>query len=266
MQYLEAGMLQQVIEKLSSILQKLEDSIIKRHRANLSFREEGELGRTMIANLQSFHEVCKKMEFRSSMFNTSLLLERINDEEHVLYDYQLVDHLKHILNGLFIDQNLQSFLRLPHELEDYHYRFVKKIMGENIIIVFPDMEYDLVHAGRCYAIEEYTASVFHLMRVMELAVKELGNKLGVDLIQYQLWNDILLQCNAKLNGKFKTKAEKQSAENIAYRSIVSHLDNVRQAWRNEVMHPAAYYEKWQADGVISTVKSFLVEFTHFLKP
>ncbi len=261
MQYLDAGLFQQSIEKFQAMVTMLDFSIVETHRKGLSDKLVVDK-QMMLPTLMPFREECKKMEFRNSMFYSAMLIEHVNDENRDLYEYQLSEHIKGILKGLFIDQTTQLFLRVPHELEDYYYRFAKDIIGVKVVTTFPLMEYDLAHAGKCYAVEEYTACVFHLMRVMELAVKEFGNRLGVDLSKYQMWNDILSQCNAKLNEKFKTKEEKQSPENISYRSIVTHLDNVKQAWRNEVMHPAAKYEKWQADGVISTVKSFLTEFVN----
>ena len=44
---------------------------------------------------------------------------------------------------------------------------------------FPEITMDIEEAAKCFALSRFTATVFHLMRVMELGVQKLGDHFGV---------------------------------------------------------------------------------------
>ena len=50
--------------------------------------------------------------------------------------------------------------------------------GRSVVGVFPDPTADIDEATRCLALERPTASVFHLMRAMEVGVVALGMPLA----------------------------------------------------------------------------------------
>ena len=54
--------------------------------------------------------------------------------------------------------------------------------GESVSTRFPKTSVDITEAFKCFGLGRYTATVFHLMRAMEVAVVALGTKLGVTVI------------------------------------------------------------------------------------
>ena len=75
------------------------------------------------------------------------------------------------------------FLRFARFSQNYD---KPDLLGPAVIAKWHNLEYDIVEAGNCYAMGRCTAMVFHLMRVMEFGVQELGVKLGVALERKEL--------------------------------------------------------------------------------
>ncbi len=90
-------------------------------------------------------------------------------------------------------RNLSELIsRIVDELEDRLFLNVpigqaelylqpEPLFGARVMTTFPRMTEDISEAAKCLALDRPTASVFHLMRVVELAVQRFGDELGVKL-------------------------------------------------------------------------------------
>ena len=96
------------------------------------------------------------------------------------------------------------------------------------------------------------ACVFHLMRVMETATQQLGAKLGVSLTKEKNWQPILDEVNKAIR-----KLYQKDPSTKKYAAVAALLENVKLAWRNEVMHPKEIYTEEDAKRIFSAVRSFL---------
>jgi HEPN domain-containing protein len=120
----------------------------------------------------------------------------------------------------------------------------------------PRASEDIAEAGKCFALTRYTACVFHLMRVMELAVQELGKRLNIKLTGEKNWQNILDEVNKALKAlPAKTPAEKKKQARLAEAS--ANLFNVKLAWRNPAMHPKRTYTEEEAERLMTGVKAFV---------
>ncbi len=63
-----------------------------------------------------------------------------------------------------------------------HFYAGANLLGEAVQERFPSLATDIDEAGKCFATGRFTATVFHLMRVMEVGVQEFCEALGVVLI------------------------------------------------------------------------------------
>lgn len=124
---------------------------------------------------------------------------------------------------------------------------------------FPKMSEDISESAKCLALDRPTASVFHLMCVMELAVQQFGSALGVNLVAEKNWQVILDQVNAAIR-----KRDPKDAKTKAYAQAASHLYNVKVAWRNEVMHPKQTYTFDEARAIFDNVRTFIDDLAHIL--
>ena len=126
------------------------------------------------------------------------------------------------------------------------------LFGKQVEDKFSNMSEDISEAGKCIALSRSTASVFHLMRIMEIAVQEFGDKLGVKLVKETNWQVILDQINAAIK-----KMDSKDKKTVAYAQATSHLYNVKISWRNNVMHPKQTYTPEEARTIFDNVKAFV---------
>ncbi len=132
---------------------------------------------------------------------------------------------------------------------------VVSIYGETVVLIFNEQLYDLEEAAKCIAFARGTASVFHLMRIMEAAVLKVGDELSVTVADKNgtdlEWGKILA------NIRVPIEAMSKGVERDQWSEIQSLLYHVKQAWRNNTMHPKQTYTLEEAEDVFGAVKTFL---------
>lgn len=107
---------------------------------------------------------------------------------------------------------------------------------------------DISEAGKCFATGRYTASVFHLMRAMEASVQKISEQLGIENVERE-WGKLLSDIDAKIG----TMAKGDNRNN--WSQVHANLYHVKQAWRNDTMHPKATYTEEEAREVFEAMKA-----------
>ncbi len=135
--------------------------------------------------------------------------------------------------------------------------------GAEVAKRFPAATDDIEEAGKCLALSRPTASVFHLMRTLEIGLQAFADKLSISLGKERNWQDIL---NA-VNGAVKrlpasTREEKDSLGKCSAAALF--LQQVKDAWRNDVMHPRAVYTEEQAQEIDRLAKSLMARLAEFV--
>jgi hypothetical protein len=94
------------------------------------------------------------------------------------------------------------------------------------------------------------------MRVLELGLQALATKLGVSLAKDRNWQPILNDINNAVKSlPHSTPAEKKYLAQCSSAAI--HLQHVKDAWRNDVMHPRDSYTPEQAHDVFHSANRFM---------
>ena len=143
------------------------------------------------------------------------------------------------------------FLTIPAGNIAY-YRQTEPLLGRDAETKFPEMSEDISEAGKCLALNRSTAAVFHLMRVMEIAVQRFGDKLGVPLATEKNWQNVLDEINKAIRA-----LDQKAARTRAFLEAAAHLYNVKVCWRNAVMHPKQTYTPDEAEAVFASVRTFI---------
>jgi HEPN domain-containing protein len=123
--------------------------------------------------------------------------------------------------------------------------------GSDVDDALPKASGEISEAAKCLALGRSTACVFHLMRAMELAVQKLAERLGKTDIEKE-WGKLLADI-AKL-----IEAMPKGANRNAWSAVTTHLYHVKQAWRNDTMHPKTTYTEVEAEAVFAAVRTFMV--------
>jgi len=130
----------------------------------------------------------------------------------------------------------------------------KEPFGPKVARKFPKASEDIEEAAKSLALQRPTACVFHLMRAMEVVVKRLGQKVGVQNVEKE-WGKILSDIGGAVE-KMPKVTEKEKAKRNRWSEVHTHLYHVKQAWRNDTMHPKQTYTREQAQEVFAAVRVF----------
>lgn len=197
---------------------------------------------------------------------------------HVISLLEAMDGSKSIASGerLFVGQHLNNtvfamdqicsvlslelqqtlFVNLRGQNKDlYDQQF--GLFGHRVDDVFVDSASEISEAGKCLALERYTASVFHLMRAMEIAVSVLANKLGATIVdnngQTLSWGVI----TANIGDVIKAMPNGDVKDD--WLKVQSLLYSVNRAYRTKTAHPKASYSEEEALAAFHATKSFMQE-------
>jgi hypothetical protein len=167
-------------------------------------------------------------------------------------------------------------------VDDFHAAFIKDF-NEDVLVVVPrdkwplyepigplfgddveakfDVSFDVSAAGRCLALEEWTASVFHCMRVLEIGLVAFHQELKLPPRDRPEWNELLADIdNERKRLREMNRAIRPPMELLDhYDSIASSFRSFRGAWRNHVMHSRSNYTEKEAPEIYAAVKSFMKE-------
>ncbi len=221
--------------------------------------------------LKQVSEEMKKMDVKGEIADKTFP-EALNLFGLTLSRKSLQRYAQHEKNGLIRTiEEIRQFSseldgRLKDELESVWFMYLPKEQadlynnlqpfGSEVNSKFPNENDDIEEAAKCLATKRSTATVFHLMRVMEAGVQSLGAKLGIQLTQEKVWQNILEEINKAIN-KMKPATSEDKELQASYAESSAYLFNVKLAWRNPVMHPKAKYTEEEAEQIFLHVKTFM---------
>ena len=116
----------------------------------------------------------------------------------------------------------------------------------NVLTQFPDAEDEIRNAVLCFSVELYTATVFHMIRVAELGLRQLALKLAITLknsVELEDWKTVLNAIEKKLEDLHNSPKSAVRQQDLRfYSDAASHLRYIKQ-WRNDISHMrCVYYE------------------------
>lgn len=176
----------------------------------------------------------------------------------------------HTLVGEFIHDLLNDwrgdgFLMIPADRRLF-YDQPEPAFGPNVASRYQKANKDIAAANRCYALDEWTACVFHSMRVLEIGLRDLAKRLDIRIVNRKgkethlesaQWHDILTEMAkviTAMSGATPSKKRKQEY----YSQIALEFTHFKDAWRNHVMHAREPYDEREALMVLGAVNRFMV--------
>jgi hypothetical protein len=167
---------------------------------------------------------------------------------------KLASRCDHLRNAI------QDALENEHyfQVDRFDVRFYDQTDAFGILVTrkFPKATDDIKNAGNCVALQRPDACVFHLMRAMEVAVRRLGQRLGMTITPQTTWRQITGNMDAKIKA-LPESTEKQKEKKNRWEEARANLHQVGSVWRNNTMHPAKTYTRSQALDVFHAVRVFM---------
>ncbi|MCK9495040.1 MAG: hypothetical protein M0R75_06020 [Dehalococcoidia bacterium] len=190
-----------------------------------------------------------------------LQIERIHNLLNMGADRKSVSLLlRELHENILAEMSGSWFLVIP----DYQRHFYEQhfpLFGVEVEEAFPEALFDIAAAGRCLALGESTACVFHLMRVLEKGLHQLAREVDVPMgerIEYEQWHVVIDQITATIE---KMKALPKSPEKLhrlqRYSDVAIEFRLFKEAWRDHVAHSRARYDSQEAARIWRGVRDFM---------
>lgn len=131
---------------------------------------------------------------------------------------------------------------------------------------FSGAMHEVEEAAKCLALRRSTACVFHLMRILELGLRELATVFNIPFA-HKAWNEIIEQIEAAIRkireGKNKPPDWKDSEQ--FYSEAASQFMHFRAAWRNYTAHGSLRYAEDEAEAIFRHVRDFMEHISNRLR-
>lgn len=232
-------------EPIFAMTRDLDERAIQKAISSLSPAEEEFRAIGMEITAETVKELVEELKAPKSQHNFQWLyqqseaIERLADKE---------------LKGKF-------FLYIPPERAKFWPKMKQpNVFGGKVATSFPSATFDIANAGVCLATMMSTASVFHLMRVLEIGLASLGRIFGVSLAHTN-WAPAIDQIESKIRNMQKDPVWKElpdcKEQQEFYAQAASHFAILKDAWRNHTMHIRGKYTEDEAERIFENVKGFM---------
>lgn len=176
-------------------------------------------------------------------------------------DYRAFRQIVTELQNTF-ERELRQELCFKLEAGDDFYYGDQPLFGEQVNQRFPSAGFDITEAGRSLAVDRFTASVFHLMRVMEVSLRSVAKGLTIpDPVKEgdRNWGAMLRKIREKMDENTKLRSSDQAWSGVKgfFEDVYIHISAVKNAWRNPTMHIESKYTKEEAQRIFDATKNFM---------
>src|SRR5207253_1328337 len=129
------------------------------------------------------------------------------------------------------------------------------LFGQEVYDNFPSTRNDVAEAGNCFAVNRYTACVFHCMRVLEKGlhalVHDLNNRYGAGItfsktVEETNWGPIIDEIHNTLTQPKRQNIlnPKPTQQDLSfYSKAAREFEYFKNAWRDDVSHSRSSYDE-----------------------
>lgn len=169
---------------------------------------------------------------------------------------QAGEDIRALQNTLDAELQTRQFFFVPPERADYYcvgpwfpiddslYLGKKMESFRSVITAFPSSKNDICEAGNCFALDRPTATVFHLMRVMEAGLKATAKALGAAYTSD--WGNC-----------FRDIEKHGEQSDPFFKEAIAYLRSIKTVWRNPTMHIDRSFSEPEAERILNAVSAFM---------
>lgn len=183
----------------------------------------------------------------------SKLINSRKPHQPELYTNDILNEIHGIKTNFIIVLSQRWFYALSPAAAE-HYGLIAAF-GEDFWEKFKNARDDLEHAGNCLALGEGTACVMHLMRMMEIVIRDMGNRLGMTFNLKDTWGGVLRDLDKKIEDMAAATIEEQQKKH-QWSECRNYLWHVKRAHRDDSMHGTRSYSPKEAKQVLAAMKDF----------
>jgi hypothetical protein len=190
------------------------------------------------------------------------LLEQLTVKTAAGPTYGLIARSLDTVWGRLIDELEDRKLLAIEQDKVKYYSSPQPLFSADFAAKYQSAAFELDEAGKCFALGRPTASIFHLMRLMEISVRAVARCLAIPdptKPAERNWGFVLGEIWKGIEVKWPTTAARMSGDGETLDSLYASLDAVKNPWRNSTMHPANKYTDDEAEHIFLAVKAFMTK-------
>jgi hypothetical protein len=197
---------------------------------------------------------CKSIELSYAVHKIASLRKELKDASQWTYE-----SLKHSVNELrenvhFELENRWFLFVVPEDVAMY--RNPQADWGE-VVADIANCGYDAYESNYALALGRTTASVFHLMRLIEHGIIALNQALNIESTDNRTWDAKLRPIETELAKEYKHRIEPYKKYHTIIAGFVADLRAVQRAWRNPSIHVELQYDPVRAKEIWNAVRAFM---------
>lgn len=152
------------------------------------------------------------------------------------------------------------FLLLDEGKDSYYQK--PALFGKSVNQVFPDAAKDIQEAGNCYATGNYTAAVFHLMRVVGVGLRALAQHQKIkDTVPLELqeWKTLIdgIDKTVKETVERWPKSQEKDETLRFFADAIGEIRGYKDELRNPLSHRTVHYNETDAKAALDRVQNFM---------
>lgn len=148
----------------------------------------------------------------------------------------------------------RKFLYVPQEKAGYFHSF--EWLLNTPIFEHKELFDEFQAAGRCYALDENTACVFHLMRCVDWGLRRVARSLDITY-DARNWSGIGRAIEKKMQEKHELKTDEWKNAEPAYAEILTDIQAISRGHRNPALHEIdKKYTPREAHHLLEIVEGF----------
>ncbi|HSI11189.1 MAG TPA: hypothetical protein VK961_04060 [Chthoniobacter sp.] len=150
----------------------------------------------------------------------------------------------------------QFFLWIPESHAAVYNKDAESILGAECCARFKSIQLEVEEAAKCFAVERYTASAFHLTRATEAGLKAIAKAIG-----FVPANDNWTLVFRELGTQFKMLPAARPAHWQTHEKFLEKvwgdLRAISKAWRNDIAHLVDTYTEEETRELLTVIPMFL---------
>ena len=161
---------------------------------------------------------------------------------------QLASRVYHLRERILDELAERAYFYVPQG--DSHFYGQLEPFGNEVATRFAHSSDEFQQAAKCLALQRSTACVFHLMRGMETAVKQLAGVLGVTIIPATTWRQLTNNMDVKIQAMPNT-TDAERERKRGWEDARVNLHHLGSVLRNNTMHPNVSHNQGEARHIFS---------------
>lgn len=126
------------------------------------------------------------------------------------------------------------------------------LLKSNTASLYTSVWFDCEEAAKCLCLGRPTASVFHTMRILEIAIGAISKRLSIpDPSKVdRSWGNMLKAIKAEMDIQHPPKNRTTGCEGSLLEQVYVSLDAIKNPWRNGTMHVESVYTEEEARHIL----------------